>query len=144
MALVIAHPASAKVEQVTFDNAAQYTLYQSVITELRCPVCQNQSIHSSNAELAGDLRRHTRELVLAGKTRAQIIDYMAARYGDFILYRPRVKQSTLLLWLAPFVLIGGLLVVTFVRLKAGRNPPTAYSPGDLRRAEKLIDRETAP
>jgi cytochrome c-type biogenesis protein CcmH len=80
--------------------------------ELRCLVCQNQSLADSNAELAKDLRRQTYEMLTQGKTPDQVVQYMVDRYGDFVLYRPRLKTSTLLLWLGPFVLL--LLVLGLV------------------------------
>src|SRR3954470_3800057 len=73
--------------------------------KLRCLVCQNQSIADSNAELAQDLRRQIREQIVAGKSDAEILDYMVARYGDFVLYQPPVKATTLLLWAAPLLLL---------------------------------------
>jgi cytochrome c-type biogenesis protein CcmH len=73
--------------------------------KLRCLVCQNQTIEDSNAELAQDLRRQIREQIAAGKSDAEIIDYMVARYGDFVLYQPPVKPTTVLLWAGPALLI---------------------------------------
>jgi cytochrome c-type biogenesis protein CcmH len=81
---------------------------------LRCLVCQNQTIADSNAELAVDLRQQIREQLQAGKTNDQIIDYMVARYGDFVLYRPPFKATTVLLWAGPFVLLV-LALAVFVR-----------------------------
>lgn len=72
---------------------------------LRCLVCQNQTIEDSNAELAQDLRRQIREQIAAGKTDAEIVDYMVARYGDFVLYQPPVKPTTVLLWAGPALLL---------------------------------------
>jgi cytochrome c-type biogenesis protein CcmH len=80
-------------------------------SELRCLVCQNQTLADSNADLASDLRREVRDLALAGKNDSEIRDYLVARYGDFVLYDPPFKRTTLLLWLGPFVLLaGGALV----------------------------------
>lgn len=76
-----------------------------ISAELRCLVCQNQTIADSNAELALDLRSQVREMVKRGETQAQIVDYMTARYGDFVLYRPPVKGTTALLWFGPAVLL---------------------------------------
>ena len=80
--------------------------------KLRCLVCQNQTIADSNAELADDLRRQIREQVAAGKSDAEILDYMVARYGDFVLYEPPLKATTILLWAGPAL----LLVLGFVGL----------------------------
>ncbi|MPZ43302.1 MAG: cytochrome c-type biogenesis protein CcmH [Betaproteobacteria bacterium] len=78
---------------------------QRVASELRCLVCQNQTIADSNAELAQDLRGQVRAMFASGKSEAEVRDFMVARYGDFILYRPPFKATTLLLWIGPFVLL---------------------------------------
>ena len=78
-----------------------------VTSELRCLVCQNQTIADSHADLAVDLRNQVREMLRSGQSEAQIIDYMTARYGDFVRYRPPVKGITLLLWFGPPALLGG-------------------------------------
>ena len=77
----------------------------AISSELRCLVCQNQTIADSHAELAVDLRTQVRELLQAGKTDQQITDYMTARYGDFVLYRPPFKAATALLWIGPGVMV---------------------------------------
>jgi cytochrome c-type biogenesis protein CcmH len=77
----------------------------AITAELRCLVCQNQSIADSHADLAVDLRRQVREMLVKGASNQQIIDYMTARYGDFVLYRPPVKKTTALLWFGPPVLL---------------------------------------
>jgi cytochrome c-type biogenesis protein CcmH len=107
--------------------------------ELRCLVCQNQTIADSNAPLAVDLRNQIREQAAAGKSDKDIIDFMVARYGDFVLYRPPFKATTLLLWLGPFVfLIGGLaFLIRFVR--ARRVPEPELSEADRQRAAKLLE-----
>ena len=81
----------------------------AVATELRCLVCQNQTIADSHADLAVDLRRQIREMLARGDSQPQVLDYMTARYGDFVLYRPPFKPSTLLLWLGPALLLVGAL-----------------------------------
>jgi cytochrome c-type biogenesis protein CcmH len=108
--------------------------------ELRCLVCQNQSIEESNAELAVDLRRQIREQIEQGKTDREIVDYMVARYGDFVLYRPPFKASTALLWVGPFVLlVVGLIVLR--RVLAGRRRNAEERPlteAERREAERLL------
>ena len=87
----------------------------AIASELRCLVCQNQTIADSHAELAVDLRRQVREMLLAGKSEQEITDYMTARYGDFVLYRPPFKALTALLWIGPAAMVviglGALFVV---------------------------------
>ena len=86
-------------------NEEQGARYQHIIEELRCLVCQNQTIADSNAELAVDLRNRVHEQILAGKSDAEILDYMTDRYGDFVLYRPPMKAKTIALWVGPFVIL---------------------------------------
>jgi len=89
--------------------------YHSILNELRCLVCQNQTIAESNADLAKDLRAEVKKMLLEGSTDSEIIDFMASRYGDFVLYRPPLKPRTLLLWFGPFIFLGiGLLVLALV------------------------------
>ena len=88
--------------------------------ELRCLVCQNQSLADSNAPLAVDLRNQIRERMREGQSESQIVDFMVARYGDFVLYRPPVKGTTALLWFGPILLVAVGLVVLFVRLRRRR------------------------
>jgi cytochrome c-type biogenesis protein CcmH len=90
---------------------------QRVASELRCLVCQNQTIADSHAELAIDLRNQVREMLRRGDSEPQIIDYMTARYGDFVLYRPPVKSTTALLWFGPAVLFVGAVAVFIVMLR---------------------------
>ena len=93
--------------------------YDKISSEVRCLVCQNQTIKDSNAFLAGDLRREIRRLMTEGKTDAEIDDFLVARYGDFVLYRPRMQGKTMALWIAPFLLIaaGGFIAVRVVRAR---------------------------
>jgi len=95
----------AATKLVTFDTPEQELLYEALLEEYRCLKCQNQNLAGSNADLAGDLRREIRDQVMAGKSREEIDTYLVARYGDFVLYRPRLKASTLILWFGPFVLL---------------------------------------
>ena len=97
------------------DNPALEARMLTIASELRCLVCQNQTIADSHAELAVDLRRQVREMLQAGKTDQEITDYMTARYGDFVLYRPPFKAITALLWLGPAAMVviglGSLFIV---------------------------------
>ncbi len=85
--------------------------------KLRCLVCQNQSIADSNAELANDLRRQIREQIAAGKSDSEIVDYMVNRYGDFVLYQPPFKLTTVVLWAGPALLLGGGFLVLVRNLR---------------------------
>ncbi len=131
-------PSSAGVDVVAFDDPGQEALYQEMIRELRCLVCQNQNLADSNAELAQDLRRKTVELVKAGKDREAIVDYMVSRYGDFVLYHPRFNAKTAFLWISPLILF---LFLTWWVLRWRRRmvaAPTAYSAHDLAHARNLL------
>jgi cytochrome c-type biogenesis protein CcmH len=99
--------------------------------ELRCLVCQNQTIADSNAELAVDLRRLIREQLTAGRSDREVLDFMAARYGDFVLYRPPLKPTTALLWAGPAVLVAaGAVALVFTLRRRARLPPEAFDPDD--------------
>lgn len=102
---------------------------QRVAGELRCLVCQNETIAASNAELAVDLRNQVREMLRAGSSEREIFDYMTARYGDFVLYRPPLRSSTVLLWFGPFLLLGGGLVwLWWLLRKRSRMPADRFEP----------------
>ncbi|HEX7374554.1 MAG TPA: cytochrome c-type biogenesis protein [Steroidobacteraceae bacterium] len=94
--------------------------YEGVIKELRCLVCQNETIADSNATLAVDLRREVHEMIAAGKSEQEIKDFMLARYGDFVLYKPRLSGKNLVLWAAPalMLLFGVFAAVRFIRKRA--------------------------
>jgi cytochrome c-type biogenesis protein CcmH len=93
------------LEALNFANPQQEARYKKIIAELRCLVCQNQNLADSNADLAKDLRKKTHAMIIGGQSDAQIIDFMVARYGDFIRYRPPFKSSTVLLWISPALLL---------------------------------------
>ncbi len=114
--------------------------YRALIAELRCMVCQNQSIAESNAPLADDLRRQVRAQIAAGRSDAEIIEFLTARYGDFVRYRPAFKARTWLLWLGPLALLvlAGTVAALFIRRSQSAAPPPAADPQALRR---LLDEE---
>ena len=116
--------------------AALDTRVQAISAELRCLVCQNQTIADSHAGLAIDLRRQVREMLQAGKSESEIIAYMTARYGDFVLYRPPVKTSTALLWFGPTVLlVAGVVVLVTVLRRRSRLGADQFEPDELDAAE---------
>ena len=113
--------------------------------ELRCLVCQNQSIAESNAELAVDLRRQIREQIAAGRSDDEIVDFMVTRYGDFVLYRPPFKAATLLLWLGPalLVLAGFWTLVRALRARRQAQAPPLTAE-ERERAERLLAAKEGP
>ena len=112
---------SATEAALAADPVAEKRL-QKLSEELRCLVCQNQTIADSNAELAQDLRREVRAMIKAGKSDKEIVDFMVVRYGDFVLYRPPVKGITLLLWGGPvlLMLLGLFALVRYLRRRSTR------------------------
>jgi cytochrome c-type biogenesis protein CcmH len=133
-------PLLAAIELHQFDDPVQEARYKRLIAELRCLVCQNQNLADSDAELAQDLRRKTYEMVSQGKTEQEVIAFMVQRYGDFVLYRPPVKGSTLLLWAGPFIIFAiGLLVVLRIARRTGRGQGPALSPEEQERARRLLE-----
>jgi len=114
--------------------------------ELRCMVCQNESLASSHAELAADLREEVRSLIRQNKTDDEIKAFLISRYGDFVLYRPAVKPMTWALWFGPFVLLLVALtaMVMYLRQRQGQAPSAVWTDEDLKKAERLLkDGESA-
>jgi cytochrome c-type biogenesis protein CcmH len=113
-----------------FDDPVLQKRYESINRELRCLVCQNQTIADSNATLAQDLRREVRDMIAAGQTDAQIREFMIERYGDFVLYRPRMTAGNFLLWAAPVLLlvIGAFVLVRVVRRRGQETDPESEGP----------------
>jgi cytochrome c-type biogenesis protein CcmH len=108
-------------------------------TELRCLVCQNQTLADSNAGLADDLRHEVRALALAGKSDDEIKSYLVARYGDFVLYKPPVKPTTWMLWFGPFALLAGGGAIGWVVLRRRARSATAGDAAGESRARALLD-----
>ncbi|WP_421724214.1 cytochrome c-type biogenesis protein [Bauldia sp.] len=122
--LMVATPAAAVLPDEVLDDPALEDRARSLSTELRCMVCQNQSIDDSDAPLARDLRILLRERLVAGDSDTEVMDFLVARYGEFILLKPRVTSLTALLWAAPVVLlvVGGFITY---RVMARRKPASA-------------------
>lgn len=128
------------------DLAADPVLEKRMIglaENLRCLVCQNESLASSHAELAEDLRREVREQMAQGKSDQEIMDYLVARYGDFVLYKPPVKSYTVLLWFGPFalLLIGTGVLVFQLRKRRQTVQETVLTPEAQQRAASLLNEE---
>ena len=129
-------PACAQANQqadaapLQFRDAAEETRFHDLAAELRCVMCQNQSLADSNALIALELRREVLDLIRAGKSDAQVKDHLVQRYGEFVLYKPRVEGRTWLLWLGPalILLAGSALVVALVRRKSAQAIPRNNEP----------------
>lgn len=142
---VVQAPAMAAIDVYTFDNDNQEQVFRELTRELRCPKCQNQDIADSNAGLAKDLRDKTYQMVRQGKDKDEIVDYMVARYGNFILYNPPLMASTLILWLGPLLVIVIGLGVVMIRSRrpvaAAKPVDSALSEEELRRLAELLKEE---
>lgn len=144
--LVLAASAGAGAivfEQPEFEDAEQLERYKTLTYELRCLVCQNQNLADSDADLAADLRGQVHRMIREGKSDQDIIDFMVARYGDFVLYRPPFKAKTVLLWGAPFVLaIAGLAFLAMqLRRRAAAQPagPANLNEQERERLQAILD-----
>src|SRR5262245_10258272 len=120
------------------DPALEKRVHQ-LSSELRCLVCQNQTLADSSAPLAVDLRNQVREQLKSGKSERDVIEFLTARYGDFVLYRPPLKASTVLLWTGPFILLAFGLFLLFQRIRRKAPPPPELSEGERERAAKLLE-----
>lgn len=129
--VVLPGPAHAEEAVPASADPALEARVQRVASELRCLVCQNETIAASNAELAVDLRNQVREMLRAGQSEREVYDYMTARYGDFVLYRPPLKATTVLLWYGPFVLlVGALLWFWWLLRRRSRLPADRFEPDE--------------
>ncbi|WIM05158.1 MAG: cytochrome c-type biogenesis protein CcmH [Candidatus Nitricoxidivorans perseverans] len=132
-------PLAKEAAPLAEDEAIEKRL-TAIAEELRCLVCQNESLAGSRADLAQDLRREVRTLMKEGKTDAEVKDFLVSRYGDFVLYRPPVKPTTWLLWAGPFLLLaaGIATLIAYLRRRASRVTGVALSEEEAKRAEALL------
>ena len=115
--LFLSMAANATIDTYEFKDDATRERFQQLTNELRCPKCQNQNLAGSNSPIASDLRREIYRMVEDGQSDEQIVDFMVARYGEFVLYRPRVTGNTWVLWYGPFVLLalGAVVLLLLTR-----------------------------
>jgi len=128
------------VEVRQFDDPAKQRLYENLVKELRCLVCQNQSLADSDADLAKDLRTEVYTIIQSGKSEQDAVKFLVDRYGDFVLYKPPLKPATTLLWAGPFVLLlGGLafLVLLAKKHSAARKTDSALTEEERLRLQAL-------
>ena len=139
LALVTLTAQAREAAPLAEDEAVEKRLVD-ISSELRCLVCQNEALSASNADLAQDLRREIRAMIREGKSDAEIMDFMVARYGDFVRYRPPLKEATLLLWFGPALLAAGALVALFVFLRRRDRmiKDAPLSAAEAREAERLL------
>ncbi|MCF6256425.1 MAG: cytochrome c-type biogenesis protein CcmH [Gammaproteobacteria bacterium] len=143
---VFAPPAFAKEAEYMVADPEMEKTVNAISEELRCLVCQNQTIADSNAPLAVDLKNQVRDMVESGQSQSDIIDYMVERYGDFVRYRPPMNTSTMLLWVGPFLLLLIGVVVLVVNLR--KRTTVIKNDGDLsveenERLQRLLAAESS-
>jgi len=137
--LLQAHASFAKVETFQFATPQMEQDYRVLSQQLRCLVCQNQNLADSNAELAQDLRKQVYEMLQKGSSRQQIVDYMVARYGDFVMYKPPVKSTTYLLWFGPLLLFVIASIVVFIFMRRQQQDSVEISTQAQQKAHSFLD-----
>ena len=125
------------IEAKAFSSDAQETRYRALINEIRCPVCQGQSIGGSNAGLAKDLREQVRKMIIKNNSNDEIRQFMVDRYGDFVVFKPPVNKNTYLLWFAPFTFLG-LVLFFFIRSLLSKKKTTQTQTIDTSKAKDLL------
>lgn len=139
--LILSSVVAHAIDSRQFANPGQQEAYETLTSELRCLVCQNQTIADSNAELASDLRRQVYEMLQQGKSRDEIVQFMTDRYGDFVLYKPPFKAKTGLLWLGPvvFLVLGIIAVFLVVKRKKQAAAQESGQAEKLAKIRRLLD-----
>ena len=143
--LTLTGVAHAAIDTYEFANDAERDRFRELTMELRCPKCQNQDIADSNAPIATDLRREIYRMLGEGKDNQQILDFMVARYGDFVLYKPALTSKTAVLWFGPLaLLVGGLVVIGVIVGRRRRTEQTegsdTLSAEERKRLDTLLDK----
>ena len=136
--LLIQTTFSESIEAKDFKSPDQERRYQVLIEDIRCPVCQGQSISGSNSSLAKDLREQVRQMILSNKSNEEIYQFMVDRYGDFVVFKPPINWKTYLLWFAPLV----FLVFCFmylIRSTRVKDEIVTVSSGDVKKAKRLLN-----
>lgn len=137
LTLFLVLSAQGAIDAYEFKDEAERERYRTLVEELRCPKCQNQNIADSNAPIAMDLRREIYRMLEEGQSNEQIIDYLVARYGDFVRYKPPVNAKTFLLWYGPFGLLAigiGVLALILVRRRRGSASQASNTLSEAERA----------
>ncbi|HJP35817.1 MAG TPA: cytochrome c-type biogenesis protein [Gammaproteobacteria bacterium] len=139
LCIALAGAANAADLPVSFESPDARDRYDTLLEELRCLVCQNQSLADSHADLAQDLRDEVYAMVVDGKDNETVIDFMVARYGDFVRYKPPVKSSTWLLWFGPLLLLLLAATIVYITTRARNRTPQPLSGDERARVATLID-----
>jgi len=137
--------AASGLEEFNFTGNVDENRFKALISQLRCLVCQNESLADSDAELAHDLRREIYGMMDKGQTNKQIVDFLVARYGDFVLYNPPVEPRTWILWYGPFALLAiGLLVLIYTVRKRKHQREPDFSAQEQQRLNELLGDDERP
>ena len=136
--LLIQTTFSENIEAKDFESPDQERRYHALIEDIRCPVCQGQSISGSNSSLAKDLREQVRQMILSNKSNKQIYQFMVDRYGDFVIFKPPLNWKTYLLWFAPLVFLV-FCFIYLIRSTRVKNEIVTVSSGDVEKAKRLLN-----
>jgi len=139
--LLLCLKGQAAIDAYPFPNAELQERHNTLIEELRCPQCLNTNLAGSDSMIARDLRREVHRMLLDGKSDDEILDFMHQRYGDFILYEPRLQIGTYVLWFGPLFLLLVVLIVAFRLLKSRKDRISVLSDSDAKRLEELIGKK---
>ena len=136
--LLIQTTFAENIEAKDFESPDQERRYHALIEDIRCPVCQGQSISGSNSSLAKDLREQVRQMILSNKSNKQIYQFMVDRYGDFVVFKPPLNWKTYLLWFAPLVFLV-FCFIYLIRSTRVKNEIVTVSSGDIEKAKRLLN-----
>ena len=126
------------IEAKGFASPDQERRYFTLIEDIRCPVCQGQSISGSNSSLAKDLREQVRQMILSNKSNEEIYQFMVERYGDFVVFKPPINWKTYLLWFTPLIFLV-FCIISLIRSTRVRNEIVTASSGDVEKAKRLLN-----
>ena len=136
--LLIQTTFAENIKAKDFESPDQERRYHAVIEDIRCPVCQGQSISGSNSSLAKDIREQVRQMILSNKSNKQIYQFMVDRYGDFVVFKPPLNWKTYLLWFAPLVFLV-FCFIYLIRSTRVKNEIVTVSSGDIEKAKRLLN-----
>ena len=136
--LLIQTTFAENIEAKDFESPDQERRYHALIEDIRCPVCQGQSISGSNSSLAKDLREQVRQMIISNKSNKQIYQFMVDRYGDFVVFKPPLNWKTYLLWFAPLVFLV-FCFIYLIRSTRVKNEIVTVSSGDVEKAKRLLN-----
>jgi len=144
LVLMLALPAMAAIEEYAFDSEQQEDRFKKLTYEMRCPKCLNSNIAGSDAPIAADLRMEIYDQIREGRSNDEIIEFMSSRYGDVILYRPRLTMGTFILWFGPaFLLLAGIVIVRRMMMNSQRvaNNETGLSSAEQEQLRQILEQD---